>query len=111
MKHNYDDAISACCRIYNMPMPVGEHRFWPERLFRFDYAWLDQKIALEVEGGTWTGGRHGRGKGMKSDMEKYNRAVLMGWRVLRCTPDQLRSGEVFAELAELMGLEPVEQLR
>jgi hypothetical protein len=46
-------------------------------------------IALEVEGGVWTRGRHTRGKGFLGDMEKYNAAALGGWCVLRVTPDRL----------------------
>jgi len=41
------------------------------------------KIAIEAEGGVWTGGRHTRGGGYTKDAEKYNAAVVLGWRVLR----------------------------
>lgn len=74
---------------FGLPVPLAEHRFNPERRWRFDYAWIEQKVALEVEGGVWSGGRHARGKGFLGDMEKYNSATLLGWRVLRCTPDSL----------------------
>lgn len=37
---------------------VKEYLFHPTRKWRFDYAIPDHKIALEVEGGVWTGGRH-----------------------------------------------------
>lgn len=40
-------------------------------------------IAVEIEGGIWTLGRHSRGKGMENDMIKYNAAAELGWRVLR----------------------------
>lgn len=56
-----------------------------------DYAWPDALVALEVEGGVWTGGRHTRGAGFLADMEKYNEAARLGWRVLRCTPSTLDS--------------------
>ncbi len=46
-------------------------------------------VAVEIEGGIWTGGRHTRGKGYQGDMEKYNAAQLYGWKVLRYTPDQI----------------------
>jgi hypothetical protein len=59
-------------------------------------------VALEVEGGIWTGGRHTRGSGFMKDMEKYNEATLLGWRVLRCTPRQVKSGEVFELLKRAM---------
>ena len=50
-------------------------------------------MALEIEGGVWTRGRHTRAKGYIGDMEKYNAAALMGWHVLRVTPQQVSSGE------------------
>lgn len=82
--------------------PVPEFRFHPTRKWRFDFAWPERGLALEVEGGAWTSGRHTRGKGFVSDLEKYNAAVLMGWRVLRCTPKQLKSGEIFEVIKEAM---------
>ena len=70
-----------------------EYRFHPIRRFRFDYAIPSKMIAIEQEGGAWTNGRHTRGKGYISDMEKYNLATSMGWRVLRFTPDQMMTTE------------------
>lgn len=79
------------CQSSGLPSPETEYRFHPTRKFRFDYAWPDAKVALEVEGGVWTGGRHTRAAGFLKDVEKYNRAAAMGWRVLRCTPATLLS--------------------
>jgi hypothetical protein len=72
-----------------LPTPVAEHRFHPTRLWRFDYAWPAQKIALEVEGGIWTGGRHINPAGFIADLEKYNAAAVLGWRILRMTPKSI----------------------
>ena len=69
--------------------PETEWKFCETRRWRFDFAWPDQKVALECEGGVWTGGRHSRGKGMIADMHKYNTATVLGWRVLRTTPSEL----------------------
>ena len=65
---------------------VAEYRFHPTRRWRFDFANLERMIAVEVEGGVWTGGRHTRGKGFEGDIEKYNCGVALGWRILRTTP-------------------------
>lgn len=70
-------------------LPVPEHKFHPDRKWRFDFCWPEKLVALEVEGGIWTGGRHTRGSGFTKDMEKYNAAASMGWRVLRTTPKEL----------------------
>jgi very-short-patch-repair endonuclease len=69
-----------------------EYRFDPERLWRADFAWPAHHLLLEIEGGTYVQGRHSRGTGMAEDCEKYAAAVLAGWRVLRATTDQVRSG-------------------
>ena len=68
---------------------IKEYKFHPERRWRFDYAIPEHKIALEVEGGVWTQGRHTRPQGFLGDVEKYNTATLMGWRVFRTTPTEL----------------------
>lgn len=68
---------------------VAEYKFHPDRKWRFDYANPDIKIAVEKEGGVWLVGRHNRGKGFLNDMEKYNEAILLGWKVLRYPPDKI----------------------
>ncbi|MFQ5593161.1 MAG: hypothetical protein ACE5HA_03330 [Anaerolineae bacterium] len=72
--------------------PVHEHRFHPERRWRFDRAWPKVKIAIEVEGGIWSGGRHVRGAGFERDCEKGNAALLLGWQVYRITGNMLGDG-------------------
>ncbi len=66
-----------------LKVQVREFQFHPDRRWRFDFAFVDEKIAVEVEGGIWNGGRHTRGAGFESDCVKYNEAALAGWRVLR----------------------------
>lgn len=76
-------------QLHGVPVPVAEYRFHAVRFWRFDLAWPEHRLALEIEGGVWTGGRHTSGAGYAKDMEKYNAAVLAGWRVLRCQPRDL----------------------
>ena len=80
---------------------VEEYRFTPPRRFRFDFALPKQKIAIEVEGGSFMKfGRHGWGKGFQSDCEKYNLAMILGWKVLRYVPSSLL--EVVEDLEKLI---------
>lgn len=83
------DVFTTICKTDLGVVCVKEHRFHPVRMWRFDYAIPEHLIALEVEGGVWTGGRHTSPKGFLGDIEKYNTATLMGWRVLRTTPEDL----------------------
>ena len=80
---------------------VAEYRFHPKRKWRFDWACPEKKIAIEQEGGVWTGGRHTRGRGFINDLEKYNTATSMGWRVFRFTPQQMEAWEPLEFLARL----------
>lgn len=77
------------CDRSGIPAPATEHRFDAVRKWRFDYAWPRNRVALEVEGGAWTRGRHTRGAGFIADLEKYSEAAAQGWRVLRVTPSTL----------------------
>lgn len=85
-------------RAVKLAMPVPEYRFHKTRRWRFDFAYPDRQLAIEVEGGTWTNGRHTRAKGFEADCEKYNAAVLNGWSVLRFTGDMIRSGKAIETL-------------
>lgn len=87
------DAFTLLCKSELGMECVKEYKFHPVRKWRFDYAIPSALVALEVEGGVWTGGRHINPKGFLNDMEKYNAATLMGWAVYRTTPDDLYTGK------------------
>jgi hypothetical protein len=80
-------------KLNGIQIPETEYKFHPSRKWRFDYCWKDKMIALEVEGGIWTNGRHTKGSGFIKDMEKYNNAALLGYRLIKCTPTSLMSIE------------------
>jgi very-short-patch-repair endonuclease len=69
-----------------LPKPVAEYAFHPTRKWRFDFAWVESRVVLEVQGGIWSGGRHTRGAALKKEWEKLNTAAALGWRVLFCEP-------------------------
>jgi len=85
-----------------LPKPELEYRFCPTRRWKFDYAYVKEKVAIEVQGGIWTRGRHSRPFGQIGDMEKLNRAQIMGWIVLQFTPSQIRSGYFSIMLREAL---------
>lgn len=89
---------------WGIPEPTPEFRFCGDRKWRTDFAWTDERLALEVEGGLWVKGRHNRPKSMIDEMSKYNRLAMIGWRLLRCTPQQLESGEIMGTIREALGL-------
>jgi len=86
-----------------LPEPVLEHRFAPPRRWRFDLFFYVEAVAVEVEGGVWTGGRHTRPSGFLKDIEKYNEATRLGFSVYRVTPSMIKSGEAIALLRKVLG--------
>lgn len=86
-----------------LPMPVVEHRFHATRRWRFDLAWVELRIAAEVEGGVYSNGRHVRGKGYEADMNKYNEATIMGWKVLRFSTGQVKQRLAIQTLMRVFG--------
>lgn len=74
----------AWARMCDLPLET-EYKFHPTRKWRFDFAHLTSKVAIEVEGGIWSQGRHTRGSGYMADCKKYNAAIIEGWRVFRIT--------------------------
>lgn len=62
---------------------IYEYRFDSVRGFKFDYANLRLKIAIEMEGGIYTGTGHAKTGRYLKDMEKYNMASIKGWIILR----------------------------
>ena len=85
------------------PAPVPEYRFHPVRKWRFDYAWPEYKVAVEIEGGTWVGGRHVRPAGFNTDCHKYNEAISLGWKVIRGDAKMVKDGSLLDYLTKTLG--------
>lgn len=86
-----------------IPKPEAEFRFHPTRRWRFDFAWPSARVALEVDGGVWVRGKHGRGTGIVQDHAKRNEAAVMGWRVLVVQPRHLATLATVALIARALG--------
>ena len=78
-----EEAFAQLVRIRGLPEPEREYRFAPPRRWRFDFAWPKRRLAVEIEGGVHSGGRHVRGQGFVDDAEKYLGAIVLGWTVIR----------------------------
>lgn len=85
-----------------LPVAVQEHRFHPTRKWRIDFCWPEHMLAVEIEGGIYSRGRHGRGSGIAGDIEKSNALTLLGWRLLRFHGDQIRSGEAVETIRQAL---------
>lgn len=78
------------------PVPEREYRFHERRQWRFDFAWPEQRVAVEIHGGTYQRKRTGHTSmtGHQRDCEKMNAAQLAGWTVLAYTAKDLEQRPV-----------------
>jgi very-short-patch-repair endonuclease len=90
------------CRALAYGPPARQYIFHPGRKWAFDFAFPGRLLAVEIEGGTWSHGRHTRGVGFAADCAKYNAAALDGWRVLRYTTEMVKAGAAIAQVEEAL---------
>ena len=109
-------------------LPQREFVFYKHRRWRADFAWIDSKLLVEVEGGIYgsrvkchkcgalvmqrtnagkfvpvfAGGRHNSAAGFEADVEKYNTAQEIGWRVIRATRKTILNGEAIALIKRML---------
>lgn len=91
--------------IARLPAPVTQFKFCPTRRWRADFAWPEQRVIVEVQGGIWTGGRHARGSGIAAEAEKLSTAAALGYRVLPVTREMIEDGRAVALIRQ--ALEPL----
>jgi very-short-patch-repair endonuclease len=94
-----EEAFALHCRVEGLE-PQREYTFHPKRKWRFDFAFPEPMIAIEIEGGV--NGRHQRIGGFVGDCHKYNSAALLGWRVLRYTTDMVMQGTAINDVLEML---------
>lgn len=85
-------------KVSTLPPPSREVKLIESRQWRFDFVWFTEKIVVEIEGGIHTNGRHTRAKGFSEDIRKYRSAENLGYRILRFTPQMVKSGEALTVL-------------
>lgn len=89
-------------RAVGMPEPEREYRFVPDRRYRADFCYPAARLLIEVEGGVHGTGGHSTGTGITRDIEKGNAAMLAGWRLLRCTGEQVTNGQCVQWIEQAM---------
>lgn len=113
-------ALKIQIRAVKLPEPTSEYRFAAMatggtgkgcrqrikaagmRDWRFDLAWPDLMLAVEVEGGLHVNGRHNRSEGFEADLEKYRHAMLQGWQVFRCGAKMIKTGAAIRTIERLI---------
>ena len=81
----HERALAAALEMYGSDLEphVREAKAIPGRDFRFDFAFTEARVLIEIQGGTFAKGRSAHtGASLMRDFEKQNLAVCNGWRVL-----------------------------
>lgn len=91
-----------------------EFVFAPPRRWRADFAihryfagMYSEKpeLLVEIDGGAFIAGRHSRGTGVEKDAEKQSAAAILGYRVIRTTPRQVKDGTALLWIRQALSLE------
>lgn len=98
-----EQVLAFQCRADRLPPFVQNFRPIPNRKFELDIAFPSLKVGVECNGGVFTRGAHGSPLAILRDMEKSNELVFHGWRVLRYTPAQIKTGVAIDGLKQLLG--------
>ena len=91
-----EETMAFQIRVAKLPEPEREYRVCNTRRWRTDFAWPEKRVALEVEGGQWSNGRHVRGQGYENDCLKYSALAIAGWCVIRATGAMVNDGRALA---------------
>ena len=106
-----EDNFEAQMKAAGLPTPAREYRFHDKRRFRFDFAFPELKLAIEIHGGEWVRGRHMRAPGFLRDCDKMNLAIICGWRVLVFGGTHVKKGTALEQtelaLATLFGIKGI----
>jgi len=97
--NGYSRVVAALCRAEGWPEPIAEHRFAPPRRWQLDLAWPGIYLAVEIQGGLFSEGRHVRPAALLDEMEKLNAAAVAGWTLILVTPSQVTDGTLTRWLA------------
>jgi len=104
LKRKFARTFEDAWRLCGGPELEKEHYFDPERQWRADYLHRPTMTLIELEGGAWTNGRHVRGQGFINDCLKYNRAGILGYRLVRIPTGYATTtylSQIIEELAKL----------
>ena len=97
-----EDLLALHIRAMELPAPEREYKFHKTRRWRWDFAWVGRKLAVEVNGGTWVKSGHTSGGGIARDYEKVNAGQLCGWRVLQFTKGMIEDGTAIELITEAL---------
>lgn len=102
-----EQALATQIRMAGLPKPTREFRAIPSRRWRWDIAFIPNRVLVEVNGGTWVKGGHSSGRGIRRDYEKTNAAVMGGWHPFSVSGDMVRDGSALKLIQEAIHRFPI----
>lgn len=99
-----EDLFDFQLRAHRMPRFERQYRFAKElgREWRADFAFVAERVLVEIDGGIWTQGAHGHPTDLVRNMEKRNDAVLLGWWLLAFPTRDVKGGKPIAFLQKVL---------
>jgi very-short-patch-repair endonuclease len=96
-ENDFEERFRGLARRAGLPQPKAQYRVGP---YRLDFAWPEEKVAVETDG--WA--THGRRQAFEDDRARDAFLLAAGWRVLRVTYRRLRREPmlVAAQLAAVL---------
>lgn len=102
-RRKHQDAFRIQLRGNKISDFVEEYKFDPNRNFKFDFAFVGPRIAVELDGGIhMEKGGHNTGTAILRDRRKDQAALLLDWTVFRVAPEMIKSGEAVQTLIILI---------
>lgn len=85
-----------------LPDPEREYQAVKGRKYRWDFAWPESNLLVEVQGGIWGRGGHSTGAGVTRDCDKLTEATLGGWQSMAFTGKQIHEGQAIEAIARFL---------
>jgi len=99
-----EEMFALQCEQAGFPAPLREYAAVPGRRFRWDFAWPDKRVLVEINGGTYAHMGHSTGSGIARDYEKSNLAMLAGWRTFVFDRRMVEAGTALDVTAKALGI-------
>jgi len=110
-KSQWEELFAAQIKERGLSAPVRQYPFAKSisRLYRADFAFLDEMLIIEINGGLFNFGRHARGAGVENDLERCALAAALGWKIMGFSPRQVKSGWGIEMTAVALGLREMDR--
>lgn len=110
-KSIWEEVFARQVKEYTLPAAIRQYSFarCVGRQYKADFAWVDERLIVEVQGGLFNGGRHARGAGVESDLERQAIASCLGWKLMGFSPRHVKSGWAVEMTAVALGAKEMER--